>query len=141
MAGGINTPELVAASINAGVVGSFGFAYSSPEQILRDIKAARNLIHSDAQGALNCNFFVVPENFEASAQDSEKALNALKSLEFAGNLELNLPGPPYFPNLESQLEPVWKDPPDILTFHFGVPDQAILSQARSMNIKVGMTAT
>ena len=141
MAGGINTPELVAASINAGVVGSFGFAYSSPEQISRDIKAARSLIHSDAQGALNCNFFVVPENFEASAQDSEKALNALKSLEFAGNLELNLPGPPYFPNLESQLESVWKDPPDILTFHFGVPDQAILSQARSMNIKVGMTAT
>ena len=90
MAGGINTPELVAASINAGVVGSFAFAYSSPEQISKDIKAARSLIHSDAQGALNCNFFVVPENFEASAQDSEKALNALKSLEFAGNLELNL---------------------------------------------------
>ena len=141
MAGGINTPELVAASINAGVVGSFAFAYSSTEQISKDIKAARSLIHSDAQGALNCNFFVVPENFEASAQDSEKALNALKSLEFAGNLELNLPGPPYFPNLESQLESVWKDPPDILTFHFGVPDQAILNQARSMNIKVGMTAT
>ena len=39
------------------------------------------------------------------------------------------------------MESVWKDPPDILTFHFGVPDQAILSQARSMNIKVGMTAT
>ena len=141
MAGGINTPELVAASINAGVVGSFAFAYSSPEQISKDIKAARSLIHSDAQGALNCNFFVAPENFEASAQDSEKALNALKSLEFAGNLELNLAGPPYFPNLESQLESVWKNPPDILTFHFGVPDQAILSQARSMNIKVGMTAT
>mgnify|MGYP005730438261 FL=1 len=39
------------------------------------------------------------------------------------------------------MESVWKDPPDIFTFHFGVPDQAILSQARSMNIKVGMTAT
>ena len=86
MAGGINTPELVAASINAGVVGSFAFAYSSPEQILKDIKAARSLFHSNAQGVLNCNFFVAPENFEASAQDSEKALNALKSLEFAGNL-------------------------------------------------------
>ena len=36
MAGGINTPELVAASINAGVVGSFGFAYSSPEQRLQN---------------------------------------------------------------------------------------------------------
>jgi len=29
----------------------------------------------------------------------------------------------------------------MLTFHFGVPDQAILSQARSKNIKVGITAT
>ena len=45
MVGGINTPELVSASINAGVVGSFGFAYSSHEQISKDIKAARSLIH------------------------------------------------------------------------------------------------
>ena len=68
MAGGINTPELVSASINAGVVGSFGFAYSSPVQISKEIKAARSLIHSDAHGALNCNFFVLPENLEVSAQ-------------------------------------------------------------------------
>ena len=86
MAGGINTPELVAASINAGVVGSFAFAYSSPEQISKDIKAARNLIHSDAQGALNCNFFVAPENFEASAQDSEKALDPSSPLNLQGIL-------------------------------------------------------
>ena len=63
MAGGINTPELVAASINAGVVGSFAFVYSSPEQISNDIKAARSLIHSDAHGALNCNFFCSPRKF------------------------------------------------------------------------------
>ncbi len=30
MAGGINTPQLAAAVANAGGLGSFGFAYSSP---------------------------------------------------------------------------------------------------------------
>ena len=40
MAGGLNTPELVSSVINAGAVGSFGFAYSSPEKISKDITAA-----------------------------------------------------------------------------------------------------
>ena len=58
MAGGINTPEMVSAAINAGAVGSYGFAYSSPGKISEDINAARNLRNAETQGALNCNFFV-----------------------------------------------------------------------------------
>ena len=37
MAGGINTPEMVTAVINAGAVGSYGFVYSSPGKISEDI--------------------------------------------------------------------------------------------------------
>ena len=47
MAGGITTPALVAAAGNAGALGSFGFAYTQPEAMARDIEAAggRALFH------------------------------------------------------------------------------------------------
>ena len=40
MAGGLSSPELVSSVINAGAVGSFGFAYSSAGKISQDITAA-----------------------------------------------------------------------------------------------------
>ena len=43
MAGGFNTPELAAAVANSGGVGSFGFAYSSPEAIDRPLLSASSL--------------------------------------------------------------------------------------------------
>ena len=57
MAGGFNTPELVAAVANAGGVGSFGFAYSSPEAIDRSLVVAS----TQTTGLINANFFVFPE--------------------------------------------------------------------------------
>ena len=43
MAGGITTPALVAAVAEAGAVGSFGFAYSTPEVIARDMAEVRQV--------------------------------------------------------------------------------------------------
>ena len=39
MAGGVCTLQLVAAVTNAGGVGGFGFAYSTPEKISQDLAA------------------------------------------------------------------------------------------------------
>jgi len=44
MAGGITTPQLVAAVANHGGVGSFGFAYSTPEKIHADLVAPKEII-------------------------------------------------------------------------------------------------
>ena len=38
MAGGFNTPQLAAAVANAGGMGSFGFAYSTPDYIDRALE-------------------------------------------------------------------------------------------------------
>ena len=54
MAGGITTPALVAAASKAGALGSFGFAYTQPEAMARDVEAVRAL--TDAP--INLNFFV-----------------------------------------------------------------------------------
>ena len=52
MAGGFTTPKLVAAVSNAGVVGSFGFAYSKPEKIDADLSEVSVL----TQKTINANF-------------------------------------------------------------------------------------
>ena len=54
MAGGVCTPELVAAVANAGGLGSFGFAYSQANTIAQELLAAK----SQAKGPINANFFV-----------------------------------------------------------------------------------
>src|SRR3954465_15886685 len=43
MAGGSNTPELVAACCNAGILGSLGVPYTEPDEIERTLNAIRKL--------------------------------------------------------------------------------------------------
>ena len=54
MAGGINNPLFASEVSNAGGVGSFGFAYSTPQKISEDLAATRALTN----GPMNANFFV-----------------------------------------------------------------------------------
>ena len=139
MAGGPNTPEMVSTVINSGAVGSYGFAYSTADAIERDLNAARDLLNAKNSGAINANFFI----FDEVELPHSKQLNAaISSLcEITGNPDIDVPQPPFFPDLKQQLEPVWAIRPDILSFHFGIPDAAIIDKARSLDIAVGITAT
>jgi len=140
MAGGPNTPEMVSSVINAGAVGSYGFAYSNAETIESDIRAARSMLSSDHSGALNVNFFIFAP-VEKPAPDVVDA--ALADLRDASIYDIDLiePVPPYYPDLSTQLQPVWQLRPEILTFHFGIPDRAIIDRAHALDIAVGITAT
>ena len=137
MAGGITTPELVAAVSNAGGIGSFGFAYSNSEIIDRDITSVRKL----TSGPINANFFVFSKPDIPRQEDFRFAIDALNNLP----LDLQMPyeefHEPYFPSLNEQLEPVWIHKPQILTFHFGLPPKLILEKAQNLGIIVGITAT
>jgi nitronate monooxygenase len=137
MAGGVNTPQLAAAVANAGGVGSFGFAYSSPEKISADLAATQAL----TAGPLNANFFV----FQAVALPDEAqqaaALAALRALALSEDCVLRVPPAPFYPDLNRLLEPVWQHRPAMLTFHFGVPSAAVMQQAKALGIAVGITAT
>ena len=57
MAGGFNTQSWWLPVANAGGVGSFGFAYSSPEAIDRSLVVAA----TQTTGLINANFFVFPK--------------------------------------------------------------------------------
>jgi nitronate monooxygenase len=86
MAGGVTTPALVAAVTNSGGLGSFGFAYSTPEQIAQNLRAARAL----TQGPINANLFVFKAVSTPSAETEQAAIEALQKLhqkgEYPGDL-------------------------------------------------------
>lgn len=137
MAGGVCTPALVAAVANAGGLGSFGFAYSAPQKISDDLGAAKRL----TSGPINANFFVFQDVPAPSIELQQQAIAAIKHLPLAHDLRLTAPEPPFCPDLNAMLEPVWLHRPAVLTFHFGLPHPDILARARLLNIAVGVTAT
>jgi nitronate monooxygenase len=137
MAGGPNTPALAAAVANAGGLASFGFAYSTPERIAADLAATRAL----TKGPVNANFFVFRPVPPPATDEAARAVAALEALPGAAGLKLAAPIPPFFPDLTSQLEPVWRLRPEVLTFHFGLPPPGVIERARALGINVGVTAT
>jgi nitronate monooxygenase len=137
MAGGITTPQLVAAVANHGGVGSFGFAYSTPEKIHADLVAAQSL----TGGPINANFFVFNPVQMPSEETQTNAVQALRSLAVDGVQSLNIPAEPFHPDLMEQLEPIWKTRPAILSFHFGLPPEGVIEKAHALGIAVGISAT
>lgn len=140
MAGGVCTPELVAAVANAGGVGSFGFAYSTPKKIGEDLAIARAL----TAGPINANFFVFTPVALPASDIRQHAITALQNLPIASQAfaaDLKFPGEPFYPDIHEQLVPVWEHKPDMLTFHFGIPDASVVEKAHALGIAVGMTAT
>lgn len=137
MAGGITTPQLVAAVANHGGVGSFGFAYSTPEKIHMDLLAAQSL----TGGPINANFFVFSPVCLPSDQIQAQAVQALRSLGVGGVQSLTIPAEPFYPSLMDQLEPIWKTRPAILSFHFGLPPDGVIAKAHELGIAVGISAT
>jgi nitronate monooxygenase len=137
MAGGITTPQLVAAVANHGGVGSFGFAYSTPEKIHTDLLAAQTL----TSGPINANFFVFSPIRLPSDETQTNAMQALQSLGVDGVQSLTIPTEPFYPNLMEQLESIWKARPAILSFHFGLPPDGVIATAHALGIAVGISAT
>jgi len=140
MAGGPNTPEMVSTVVNSGAVGSYGFAYSSAEKIRSDLLVAKENITVGSVGALNANFFIFKQVHKPPPATT---VAVIKNLREVSNYDVDFEEPtaPYFPDLSKQLEPVWEIRPDILTFHFGIPEEAIIRKAHSLGISVGITAT
>jgi nitronate monooxygenase len=137
MAGGINSPKLASEVANAGGVGSFGFAYSTPQKISEDLVATRAL----TKGPINANFFVFnPVDLPEQAFQTQ-AIEALRNLPIEGDYSVFIPQVPFYPDVEEQLNPVWEHCPEILTFHFGIPPLRVIEKAHSLGISVGITAT
>lgn len=138
MAGGVTTPVLVAEASKAGALGSFGFAYTQPEAMARDVEAARAL--TDAP--INLNFFANAQPAPVAADAQAEAIAAVAGCYAA----LGLPAPapvraPYAPDLDAQLSMAEDLQPGVITFHLGDLPAARLQRLRQRGIRIGGCAT
>lgn len=138
MAGGASTPELVAAVSQCGALGSFGFAYTPPETMQRDVAAVQARTHAP----FNLNLFasLQPGAIEPGAQRG--AMDAVAGYY----AELGLPPPepvrpPYAPDLEAQFAVADEIRPPVLTFHLGVMPAHRIRSFQARGVKVGGSAT
>ncbi|HYC47645.1 MAG TPA: DUF561 domain-containing protein [Burkholderiales bacterium] len=138
MAGGATTVELVSAVCNAGALGSFGFAYTQPEAMMREAEGVRAL----TSGPFNLNLFVSNNAGAIDASEQTAALEALGPYYDELGLERPQPvKPPYAPDLVSQLSAIEEIRPGVFTFHLGDLDAKRVASMRAKGIKVGGAAT
>ena len=139
MAGGPTTAELVTAVSSAGALGSFGFAYSTPEQIRTQ---CQNMQRIDSNCLWNANFFVFPPATELQENDLNSARKSLQPLcqrVRIDNKSLNAAA--VLPDLSQQLEAALQYEPRLVSFHLGIPSQVILDTVRSTNAVIALSAT
>ena len=138
MAGGITTPELVAAVSEAGALGSFGHAYTQPEAMQRDAEAVR----SKSKAPFNVNLFAAKAIAQIDEAQQSAAIAAVAPYFEA--LGLKKPAPvraPYAPDLSAQLAAIEAIRPAVFTFHLGDVDARRLAGFQSLGIRVGGSAT
>jgi nitronate monooxygenase len=116
MAGGPSSQELVAACSAAGALGSFGFAYTQPEEMKKQCAWVR----AKTDRPFGVNLFVAPQPGEIGAAAQRSALEAVTGYY----VELGLPAPepvrtPYAPDLEAQFAAVEAIAPRVFTVHLG----------------------
>lgn len=136
MAGGATTPELVAAVGEAGALGFFGAAYSTPAQILELARAVR----ARTSRPFGINLFA-PQPVPDLPGEPGPALERLASF----HAELGLP-PPSLPAMpadpfEDQLEAVLESGAAAFSFTFGIPPAGALEAVRARGMFLAGTAT
>ena len=138
MAGGPSSQELVAACSAAGVLGSFGFAYTQPEEMKKQSAWVRS--KTDRPFGINLFTSPLPGTIDAGAQ--RDALDAVAG--YYKELGLLRPEPvqvPYAPDLEAQLDAVLEIAPRVFTVHLSDLPKKRLEQFKAKNIVVGGSAT
>jgi nitronate monooxygenase len=135
LAGGGDTPELVAAVSNAGGMGFIGAAYLTPDQIV----AAANQVRIDTSRPFGVNLFAplpVPE-----APDATAAIQRISGY----HKELGLPSPsrpvPPASAFDDQLRACLESGASVFSFTFGLLPQSAVEMIRQRGFFLIGTAT
>ena len=136
MAGGPTTPELVAAASKAGVLGSLGAAYLTPEALQEQIAEIRRL----TDGPFNVNLFV-PSPFEADPTRIGRAGELLAP--YRRELGIDDPGTPtaFEEDFGEQLEVVLEERVPVFSFTFGSLGPEVTGRFKEIGATVLGTAT
>lgn len=130
MGGGPTTPELVAASCDAGALGSLGGAYLNPERLRSDIRKVKSL----TQKPFNVNLFVPSPEPLIQHSQLECALRDTRSYRKELGLADPVLKPPFQEDFEAQISVVLSERPAAFSFVFGMVDRKIIEECHQKNI-------
>jgi len=137
MAGGPTTPELVAASSAAGALGSFGFAYTQPDEMRRHAA----LVRAKTDKPFGINLFVSPQPGPIDPASQKSALEAVAGYYREMNLGKAEPvKAPYVPDLEAQFQAIEEIRPRVFTVHLGGLTREQVKRFQSKGMLVGGSA-
>lgn len=132
---GAGGPALAIAAMQGGAVGSLPCALLTPEQLAAQVAEVR----AGAEGPLNLNFFC--HHLPEPAPD-ESAWQALLAPYYAKEgVEPGTPPPLRRPFDAALCAAVEAARPEIVSFHFGLPDEALLARVRAIGARVFGNAT
>lgn len=134
---GASSPDMAVAVANAGALGSLGCALQTPDQFVVDVTAAR----AGTNRALNYNFFVhTPPDHNA-----DKIAAAVEHLKpWYTRLGLGAPVAPHetHPTFDQTMcDVLLEHAPSVVSFHFGLPDAALVQQIKDAGCKILSSAT
>lgn len=134
---GASTPHMAAASANAGCLGSLGCAMMSAEVYTHTFQQTRAMTN----GALNMNFFCHAEP-EIDASKIQKIEGILKPYYDAlGIDEMPQAVATHFPFGGDVAEVVLASSPNVISFHFGLPEQKFVNAFKQKGTKILCSAT
>lgn len=135
---GTTTPAMVAAVSNAGGLGSHGCATLSPEKLAEDIEALAGATNR----SVNLNFFC-HEPQDISEDHHAALLDAMRPHYDAAGATLpeGMPTPSFQPFGAAQLDCLLARPPAVVSFHFGLPEDATIAALKEKGCKILSSAT
>jgi nitronate monooxygenase len=135
---GPSTAELAIAVSEAGGLGSFGCALSTPDQI----RTALGVIRQRTTKPLNLNFFVhKPPATDAAREAKWNGRLAAYHTEFGVDPTKPFASPHRTPFGEPTCAIVEEFKPDVVSFHFGLPQQHLLDRVKIAGCKIIASAT
>ena len=136
MAGGVTTPELVAAVSNAGGLGSLGAGYMEPEALHEAIVNIRSL----TRRPFAVNLFI-PQTVTEDAERIAHANTLLAPFRTELGLEPTEPPEHYLPDFAEQLAVILEHRVPVFSFTFGVPKPDEMETLKEYGIITIGTAT
>jgi nitronate monooxygenase len=132
---GVTTPEFVAASAEAGILGSISAGYLSAEETRKFIREVKSLTGKP----IAVNLFV-PEKVEPSEEQLRRAYEALKPI--GNELGMSSWNTPFSKSdFEGQVQVLIKEDVKICTFTFGLPDEKTVQLLKGNDVFLIGTAT
>jgi len=134
---GATTPEMAAAAANAGALGSLGCAMFAPERIKHEAQLTKAL----SNRSINLNFFVhaSPEQDQGKTTAARDNLAPWYERMGAGEVPDAVEG--HVPFNDAACDAVLEASPKVVSFHFGLPDTAIVDRVKQAGIVVLSSAT